>query len=504
MENNAISRRAFMTGAAGVAAGLGAAGALASTARASEAEPTWDQEADVVIVGLGAGGSAAAVAALEEGASVCVIEANGRGGGSTVISGGLLYMGGTQLQKDLGIEDSTENMYAYVSKATGPMADPDIIKKFCDESPDLYDWLVAHGVKFEGTADTEVHAVVAPKGVCLNYSGNERNGEYAAVATPAPRGHTPVGGGMGMFEPLEKIVDEQATVLYETRGTSLVTDADGAVIGVLAEDAEGKQVAVKANKGVVLSCGAFTHNDVLLEQADPLALQASGRTGVPNDQGDGIKMGMRVGAAVKNMSIINMQLFLYRFGDMPCGIVVDARGARFMAEASYGTWIGRGVEKRTPEASWVIIDAAMHENTADALGVQEYEPVAEADTLEELAEKIGCHADTLMASVERYNALVDAGEDVDYGKEPEYLKKIEAGPFYAYDCSCKMMGFHTLGGLKINTNSEVIDLDGNVIPGLYAAGRTSCGIYGEYPGSGSSIADGMTFGRIAGRSAAAR
>ena len=512
-ENSTVTRRAFMAGAAGMA-GLGMAG-LASTARAAESakadkkasaasDAAWDEEADVVVVGLGAAGSAAAVEAIEAGAKVVVIEENGRGGGSTIVSGGLLYMGGTQLQKDLGIEDSVENMYNYIAKATGPNADPDLIRTFCDSSPELYDWLVSHGVAFEGDVDTEAHVVVAPQGVCLNYSGNERNAEYAAVADPAPRGHTPVGGGMGVFEKLEAIIDEKATVLYNVRGSEVVTDEAGAVIGVRGQDADGKTVSVKAAKGVVLSCGAFTYNDAMTECYDQAAVAAGGRTGVPNDQGDGILMGMAVGGAVKSMNLLNLQMFIYRYGDMPCGVVIDSRGLRFMAEDCYGTWIGRGIEKRSPEAAWIVLDQPLSENIADNLGMGDPTPVAQADTLEELAATLGVNADALTATIERYNSLVEGGEDVDYHKDVFYLKKVETAPFYAYDCSMPQLGYHTLGGLKINKNAEVISRTGEVIPGLYAAGRTSCGIYGEYPGSGSSIADGLTFGRIAGKQAAAR
>ena len=495
MQSPTLSRRSFVAGAASAAVAAVACAPVA--ARASE--PAWTHEADVVIVGLGGAGSAAAVEALENGSSVCVLELAGRGGGATMLSGGLLYMGGTALQERLGVEDSTENMLAYLTKACGPSADPQMLKLFAETSPELFDWLEAHGVTFEGDVLAEGHQVVAPEGIVLNYSGNERAKEYAEVAHPVPRGHSPNGGGMAVIEALDAIVDEQAQVLYETRGTELVQDADGRVVGVLGEGSDGTPVAVHALKGVVLSCGAFTFNDELLANNHPYALIMGVRTGIPADTGDGIIMGMRVGAATKSLGTLSLQKHFYRFGTMPFGIAVDYRGLRYMNEEGYGSWTGRDIIKVSPDKGYIIGDSTIVDDLADAFGFDDTTPVAHADTIEELAELVGLDPVALGETVERYNGMVAAGEDRDFYKSTDYLKVIAGQPFYAWDNSAPTVSFHTLGGLKINADAQVLDLTGNVIPGLYAAGRTSSGIYGEYPGSGSSIADCLTFGRIAGR-----
>ena len=495
MQSPTLSRRSFVAGAASAAVAAVACAPVA--ARASE--PAWTHEADVVIVGLGGAGSAAAVEALENGSSVCVLELAGRGGGATMLSGGLLYMGGTALQERLGVEDSTENMLAYLTKACGPSADPQMLKLFAETSPELFDWLEAHGVTFEGDVLAEGHQVVAPEGIVLNYSGNERAKEYAEVAHPVPRGHSPNGGGMAVIEALDAIVDEQAQVLYETRGTELVQDADGRVVGVLGEGSDGTPVAVHALKGVVLSCGAFTFNDELLANNHPYALIMGVRTGIPADTGDGIIMGMRVGAATKSLGTLSLQKHFYRFGTMPFGIAVDYRGLRYMNEEGYGSWTGRDIIKVSPDKGYIIGDSTIVDDLVDAFGFDDTTPVAHADTIEELAELVGLDPVALGETVERYNGMVAAGEDRDFYKSTDYLKVIAGPPFYAWDNSAPTVSFHTLGGLKINSDAQVLDLTGNVIPGLYAAGRTSSGIYGEYPGSGSSIADCLTFGRIAGR-----
>lgn len=510
MSTTQVSRRNFVSGAgAAVGAALVGGSALAfageSSSTASDAAQNWDAEADVVIVGMGAAGCAAAIEANASGASVCVLEKSGRGGGSTFRSGGIIYMGGgTGLQQDLGIEDSPENMAAYVKAALGGSSDEALQKVFCDSSLDLYDWCVEQGMVFDGRAETETHIVEATEGVSLHYSGNERAYEYLSVAEPAPRGHTPSGAAAGIFEPLEKVVEGFTEVRYNTAAESLMTDESGAVIGVRATDPDGNSVTIKANKGVVISAGAFTYNDAMIADYNADALLCGSKTGVENDLGDGIRMGQKVGAATKSMSRMALLEFMYLYGDLAAGVMLDYHGFRFLCEDWYGSWIGREVIERTPNACFVVID----QPKLDAIKATAYgaylEPYAQADTIEELAEAIGLPVDHVVESIERYNQLCANGEDTDYHKSLEYLKAVETAPFYAMYTTPVMASMFTLGGLKINVNAEVVDYDDQPIPGLYAAGRSSCGIFGEYIGSGSSIADCLTFGRIAGRNAAAR
>ena len=511
MSTAQMSRRSFITGA-GVAAGAALAGgsalAMASekaTSAAADVPASWDEEADVVIVGFGAAGAAAAIEAHNAGASVCVIEKSGRGGGSTFRSGGIIYMGGgTGLQKDLGIEDTPEGMAAYVKAALGPSSDAELQKIFCDSSVELYDWCVEQGMVFDGRAEVETHIVEATEGVSLHYTGNERAYEYATITEPVPRGHTPNGGAPGIFEPMETVVEGFTQPHYNTAAHDLVTDETGAVIGVLATDADGNELAVKANKGVVISAGSFAYNDAMIADYNGDYLLCGSRTGNENDLGDGIRMGQKVGAATKSMDRIAALEFMYLYGDLAAGVMLDYHGFRFLCEDWYGSWIGREVMERTPDACFVIIDQPKLDNILTTQYGGHLKPYAQADSIEELAEAIGLPVDHVVESVERYNQMCANGEDTDYHKSLEYLKAIETGPFYAMYTTPVMTSMFTLGGLKINTKAEVVNYDNEPIPGLYAAGRSSNGIYGEYIGSGSSIADCLIFGRIAGKSAAAR
>ncbi len=491
--------------------GSAAAGALltaASAGVASAEEASWDIEADVAVVGLGGAGAAAAAAAVDGGAGVVVLESEEQGGGSTGICGGLIYLGGgTQTQVDAGVEDTPENMLAYLAASMGPSADPELLKVFCGRSLDNYSWLLGMGVTFEGEAFIDKHYVVAPEGGVLTYSGNEKSPEYAAVADPAPRGHTPNGGGAAIVNALTAHVEASGLgqIVYGARATNLVKDGSGAVVGVIAQDSEGKELRVHAPKGVVLAAGAFTYNDALLSDCAPEALLCANKTGMPSDRGDGILMGMAAGAQLRSMSRLNVSEFMYIYGGLASGLLLNRRGLRFVSEDWYGSWIGRAVAQTTPDKCHIVLDAVSKETVEPAYYGMEIEPDYQDDTLEGLLGQIGIPLDSALSTVERYNALCEAGEDVDYGKPEEYLLPVKTGPFYAYDASAGRMGsFHTLGGLKINVNAEVLDIHGEPIPGLYAAGRTACGIYGEYPASGTSVADCVTFGRIAGEQAAAR
>lgn len=499
-----ISRRDFIVSATpAVALAMGASPILAHAS-----EHSWDLEADVVVVGLGGAGCAAAVSALDAGASVIVLEEEAQGGGTTAICGGLVYLGGgTQTQIDAGVEDTVEDMRAYLLASLGASAKEELVNTFCDNSLDNYQWLLDNGVTFEGDYAIEGHWLVAPEGTVLVYSGNERAPEYAAIAKPAPRGHTPNGGGAGITTPLIARIEasENAQVLYETRGVELVQNEEGAVIGVEAVGPDGATILVKANGGVILTAGGFVYNDAMVSNNAPEVLLCAGRTGGPWDRGEGIVMGCKAGASTRAMSRTMLSEFLYQHGNMLHGMLINRDGFRFLAEDWYGSWIGRRVMQTTPEACYVILDAAIMEGVAQGALRAMPDVYATADTIEGLVEQLDVPAENALASIAHYNELVEKGVDSDYEKAPDCLKPIATPPFYAFDARPNNMAFGmTLGGLNINSRAEVLDFDDNPIPGLYAAGRTSCGIYGDYPGSGSSVADGITFGRIAGAQAASR
>ena len=495
--DNTVSRRAFI----GTVGAAGAALAIAGAADAAKAdEASWDEERDVVVVGLGGAGAAAAVCALDGGCSVCVIERAGRGGGATLRSGGIVYMGGgTGLQKALGVEDTPEDMATYVHAMVGN-TDEALLETYLSRSTWLYDWLVSQGVEFNGTLDDVSHSTEPPEGVSLHYTGNERCPEFAAIAKPAPRGHATTEKSFGLFEPLETKVDTQATVHYNTTATELVCDEDGSVVGVACTDADGNPLRVKAAKGVVLCTGAYTLNDAMLADYCSETLGCGKRTSGEFDMGDGIRMGQKVGAATSSMNRVNFNRSIYNYGDLAAGALLDEWGHRYMAEDWHGGRVGLAIASHSPAKGFIILDSDTLALAQQTPYGQYLESTASADTLEELFEQIDMPVENSLEAIERYNGFCADGEDRDFHKSVEYLRPVVTAPFHAIDGSISSCGFHTLGGLKINTDAQVIDLDGKPIVGLYAAGRTSCGHFGKYAGSGSSIADALTFGCIAGES----
>ena len=511
-----LSRRGFMKVAGAATAALAvsslAAGCAAqpksssSQAKAAldESSIAWTDEADVVIMGLGAAGAAALVEACAADLKVIVFEKDVKAGGATVLSGGLIYLGGgTALQKRLGVNDTPENFKSYLTKAVGPSADPDLLNTFCEMSPDMFDWCVEHGMKFDGDVDLTSHVVEPPEGISLMFSGTERVPEFAKIADPAPRAHAPEGGSINIIEPLVAEAEGKADIRYSTSVTELIADASGAVIGVRAESDDKKELIVKANKGVIIASGAFTLNDELVGDCRPEALACKKRTGSQYDNGDGIVAAVNIGAATRSLSRVTVGAHVYLYGALSAGALLDHTGHRFLGEDWYGSFVGRKVMENTPDTCYMIVDQSVYDQIMETPYAKGLPEAVKADTIEEIADQTGLPVENVTFSIDRYNELCAGGVDLDYGKGSEFLVPIATAPYYAISIALgSFASFFTLGGLKINTSAQVLGHDGKTIPGLYAAGRSSCGIFGEYAGSGSSIADGLTFGRIAGKAVA--
>lgn len=514
MESSNLSRRMFLgLGAtAGLAAGAGLLGCAPKSAGSSDttsistAEIEWDKEVDVVVCGFGGAGAAAAIEATKAGAKTVVLEKSTAGGGATALSGGFALLGGgTALQKACGIEESPENFRAYFELALGTSRNQKLVDVYCEQAVEAYDWLVEQGVVYNEKADDTAPFVIPILDASLAYSGNKYAAEYSSVATPTPHGHVPVrkegeAGGKPFFEPIGASAQASgAEFVFSAEAKQLVTDDSGRVIGVMAL-VSGKETYYKAGKGVVLATGAFTMNEEMVADYCPEMLLGA-KVASPEDMGTGIKMGMAVGADLRSMNRFDPSLSPYMFGEaLAQGILVGHRGLRFISEDNYYRWVGVEIFSHEPETAYVILDESMRAQLANEGSM---EIAASADTVEALAPLINMDPDALKHSVERYNSLCENGIDSDYHKQERFLKPIAQAPYHAVFFGAALGGSLTLGGLKINENTQVINTSGAVIPGLYAAGRTSCGVFGEYAGSGTSIGDAIIFGRIAGQNAAA-
>ncbi len=503
-----MSRRKFLSNAGAAGATLAAGGMLTSdSAFAATAAPAkWDKETDVLVVGFGAGGSAAALEARAAGARVTILERMKAGGGALKNSGGIIYMGGgTALQKALGIEDTRDNMYKYLVTAVGDGANPELIGVYCDKSPELYDWLVAKGVKFKKT-HLPGKFVVPPTDDGLVYSGNEEQEPYRSIAKPVPRGHKPEAPGFAghaIFAPLKVAVEGSgAEVLYETLARRLVVNGQGRVVGIVATT-RGKDRFIKARRAVVLTTGGFGANREMIAQHCPAYLRCGVLIGTDGDDGSGIHMGQAVGSDVRLMGqAIAYSPMYYPDESLVKGILVNDKGQRYVGEDQYGDWVGVLTTKCYPD-SFFILDGAIMKGLPENAR-KDVKPVAQANTVTDLARALKIPVPLLQNTVDLYNQMAAAGEDIQYRKNRKYLQALATAPFYALDVSPKGIWFLTKGGLKINTKSQVLATSGKSIPGLYCAGTICSQIIAQhYPGSGTLIGQALTFGRIAGQQAAA-
>ena len=267
----------------------------ASRPRRATTVDTWDRETDVLIVGLGAAGASAAIAASDAGAEVLVLEAASAGGGTTALADGQIYLGGgTPTQKACGIQDTLEDMYKYLLMACGPSVDEARVRAYVDNNLAHYDWLVEQGLAFKPEYVAEkLNSTHGDEG--LIYSGNETCYPYDEIARPAPRGHkgqaVGEGGGALLMETLIASAQRKGVQMqFEARALTTIIDDDGRVVGLVVR-VDGQERCIAARTGVVLCAGGFMMNREMLARHAPRLLHSNYPLGNPNDTGGGILIG---------------------------------------------------------------------------------------------------------------------------------------------------------------------------------------------------------------------
>lgn len=475
-------------------------GAAVHPLRADEIDH-YDLAADVVVVGLGIAGVAAAIQAAESGAETLVLEAAGSGGGTSAMSGGIIYMGGgTPTQEACGFTDNAANMAAFLTTACGPGVDEDKVAAFCEGSVDLHHWLTEHGLAFEPTFYEMTAGREPPDTSGLIWSGGEDSMPGSAVADPVPRGHHPsypdAAGVHIMAVLLEALDATSATVRTSTTVERLIVDG-GRVVGVEARS-DGAVLRVEARGGVALTAGGFVFNDDMVARHTPELLKANVRIGTDHDDGRAIRMAQAVGAATLNMSAFECAVPITPPLGLMRGLIVNGQGQRFINEDAYTGRIGIELLRHQDGKGHLIVDEDIYE--VNLVGMQAKTVV---ETVEELAAEIGVPADSLAATLDVYNRGAAVGEDPLYGKRADMLVPLEP-PLGAIDLSvdATFYAVFTLGGLRTDVHSAVLTEDGAPVAGLFAAGRTTAGIAVRGYVSGISLADGLFFGRRAGAAAA--
>jgi succinate dehydrogenase/fumarate reductase flavoprotein subunit len=455
------------------------------------------------VVGLGAAGAAAALEASACGADTLVLERAGGGGGTSAMSGGVLYLGGgTGLQKACGFEDSAEEMYNYLMASVGPCPDEAKMRLYCDGSVDHYDWLLAQGVPFK---QTYYHGTSGepPTDDGLVWSGSEKVHPFCEIAKPAPRGHVPQieyqGGPLLMKVLCEAVDASPARVSPNTRCVALYQEPDGHVLGVAAE-VFGEERRIRARGGVVVTTGGFVLNDEMLDRHAPLARRCSMRVAATGDDGSGIRLGMAAGADTLHMDAISISMPITQPWGLKRGVMVNAQGQRFTPEDTYYGRLGEAALLRNDGRAWMIVDDEIFEKP-EYMG----ELAAVGETISELESELALPAGSLEATLSVYNRHAANGEDPVFHKRGEYIKPLDKPPYGAFDCTTEkaLYAVFTLGGLRSDVDGRILDPEGDPISGLYGAGRSTSGLsVGSYS-SGLSLGDGTFFGRRAGRAAAA-
>lgn len=434
---------------------------------------------DVVVIGGGAAGIAAASNARDAGASVLLLEKQAALGGNTIISGGIIYATGTQAQADAGVEDSVEALVDYWYMRAEGNADREMLTMVAEKSNETIEWLMEGGVTLGN---------LGPTGL-----------------SPVPRALYTTGGGTGFILPMTKVIqDKGVDIRTSTPAVALITDETGRVVGVEAVAADGHKVTVNA-KSVVICTGGFDGSREMMRRYAPQNVNdfffaAAGNTG------DGINMAMAVGAdTVFKGGVIGLRgIVPTSFADGTNGLVwmpylmVNEKGERFINESTDYPVIHSALEQNN--RTYLIGDSTQLP-VAMVQGLIDQGYAFTADTLEELAAITFMPVDAFVATVARYNEL-KGQEDVDFGKAAASMTGVGVGPYVAIVVTPATIG--TMGGIKVDLEMHVLDVNGQPIPGLYAAGATANGdfFYQEYPASGTSIMMCFTCGRIAGTNAA--
>lgn len=481
---------------------------------------------DVIVVAAGLSGLAASIAAAERGASVVVFEKSNTTGGAANMGMGPLGIG-SSIQKQHMVSLTPGEAFRKHMYFTHYKVDARMVRDYYFKSGDTIDWLMEMGVEFAG-----VQRAFSADEATRPYS----DGEFTWHVVK------PEGGGMpgprsasAMTKKMtERAVELGVEFMFETPVYKIIME-DGKAAGVMAKNINGEETEARA-KAVIIATGGFGENPEMIKE---LTGYEFGKTifnfAIPGMRGDGLKMAWEAGAGKTKPS---MEL-MYQLPDnmnhfildgafrQPC-LWVNRNGQRFMPEDQIGntTFTGNAITSQPGMVAYSIFDSRLlkkykkkgpdmisHVHPHDLYDHFDeqwerdleagYEPIAQAYTIEELAEKAGIDVAGFVAQVEHYNEMCEAGHDEIFEKNRNYMQPIEKGPFYC--CRQNVGAYGSVGGILINHKTEVMDQDSIVIPGLYAVGTDACNIYGEsYPFilSGNTMGFCLNSGRIAGENAA--
>ena len=443
-------------------------------------------DCDVVVVGAGGAGLTASVLATQQGQKVILLEKMPFVGGNSLRAEGGMNAAGTNLEKELGLDDSTvENFTEDTLRLGHYLADPELVRTLAENSSDAIEWLKTVDASFTGVKAT----------------GGCEGRKYL---------HQPEGGvavGEYLVAKLKTQVEKLGIdVRVNTKATEILMD-NGQAVGVLAEDAE-HTYTINA-KSVVLTTGGFGANFELMASFDP-SLANAVTTNHSGAQGDGIMMAQAIGADTVDMDQIQLHptviqsdgsLVSESFRSLGA-IVVNTQGKRFVNDLAGRDVVSQAELKQPDGYCFIIFDQNLVDHLALSQRFIDGGYTISGKTYEELAKNMGLSAEAqqnFVNTMDTWNQSVANGIDEEFGRNNGMDDDLSTAPYYAIKIAPGI--HHTMGGIKINTSAEVIDTDGNVIPGLFAAGETTGGIHGGNRVGGNAVCDFIVFGRIAGQSA---
>ena len=487
-------------------------------------------DADVVVVGAGGAGMTAAITAAAEGKSVVILESQSMVGGNSVRATGGMNAGKTVYQDEnefgesAGVEKTlktaaekyadnetitalaktvSEQWAAYQANPTGyfdsvelmeldtmiggkGINDPELVETLCANSADAIDWLDEHGIT--------LHNVSSFGGASVKRIHRPVNAEGKTVSV-----------GSYMIPLLQENCEKAGVkMMLDTTATEILTDATGAAVGVKATGASGETVTVNA-KAVVLATGGFGANLDMVVKYKP-ELKGFMTTNAPGIQGQGIEMAQAIGAATVDMDQIQIHptveantAALITEGLRGDGaVLINEEGQRFIDEVGTRDVVSAAEIAQTGSYSWLVVDQAMADASSVIQGYIKKGYTVTGATYEELGKAMGVDAAAFAETMEKWNGYVEAKNDPDFGRT-SFANPLNTAPYYAVKVTAGV--HHTMGGLKINANTEVLNEKGEVIPGLFAAGEVTGGVHGANRLGGNAVADFTVFGRIAGAAA---
>ena len=449
-----------------------------------------EETTDVVIAGAGGAGMTAAITAVQAGKKVILLEKAAVVGGNSSRATGGMNAAETHYQKEQNIEDSVALYVSDTMKGGHDLNDPDLVQTLAENSAEAIDWLDSIGAPLSnvgqagGASTKRQHRPVNDEGKILSV------GTFLVEH---------------LYENVQKL---GIKVIFGAQVDEILME-DGKATGLHATGSEGEYITIHASS-VIVTTGGFGSNPDLIVKYRP-DLEGYVSTNAPTITGDAIAFLEAAGADFVDLDQIQIHPTVVQSdghliseslrGDG--AILLNVNGERFTNELLTRDVVSANIIKEPESFAWLLINQTMYDESTVIAGYVSQGYMVKCDTVADLAKEINVDEETLQASIDKWAAACAAQKDEEFGREAFDAIKTDLaeGPYYVAKIAPGI--HHCMGGVHINTNAEVIDTEGNVIPGLFAAGEVTGGVHGGNRLGGNAVADFTVFGRIAGTSAAA-